>query len=104
MTQDRRFAARRLVRVDVIINHDFEAGLWKTRNLSLDGALVEMPPETLPLRAEVEAILALPDRGQLEHYHVAARVVRTEVAGVALAFRDYGIAAYTRLAELLQEE
>ncbi|MDA8364615.1 MAG: PilZ domain-containing protein [Gammaproteobacteria bacterium] len=105
MIRERRFAARKSVCLDVIVSHGFDdAGLWKTRNLSLDGALIDMPPESLPLQAEVEAILALAERDHLEHYHLVARVVRVGPDGVALALHDYGIRIYTALVKLLHAE
>ena len=105
MIQDKRFAIRKPVCVDVIVNHELDyTGLWKTKNLSLNGAFVEMPAEGLALQAEVEAILALTDRDRLERHHVTARVVRTGPDGIALMFRDYGNHTYTALARLLYAE
>ncbi len=105
MGSDKRFAARRPVCIDIIVNHQLDsAGLWKTRDLSLNGAFVEMPADGLPPQSEVEAVLALSDRGRLDQHHVVARVVRTTADGVALAFGDYSSRTYTVLSLLLHTE
>ncbi len=105
MDSDKRFAARKEVSIDIIVNYDLDyTGLWKTKNLSLNGALVEMPPHDLPPQAEIEAILALTHNDYLEQHHVPARVVRTAADGVALMFRDYESRTYAALARLLYAE
>ncbi len=105
MGKDKRFAVRKAICVDIIVNHELDyTGLWKTRNLSLNGAFVDMPGQNLPPQAEVKAILALTDQDNPEHHHVDARVVRTERDGVALMFRDYDNRTYAALARLLYSE
>ncbi|MHB8345712.1 MAG: PilZ domain-containing protein [Acidiferrobacterales bacterium] len=76
----------------------------RRKNLSLNGAFVEMPGEYVTPQEDVEAILALADLGCPQRHHVAARVVRTGPGGVALMFRDYGNDTYTALARLLYAE
>ncbi len=105
MGQDKRFAVRKQICVDVIVNHELNyTGLWKTKNLSLNGAFVEMPGEHLSPQADVEAILALADLDCPQRHHIVARVVRAGPDGVALMFRDYGNHTYTALAKLLYAE
>lgn len=105
MESDKRFAVRKKISVDIIVNYDLDyTELWKTKNLSLNGVLVEMPQHDLPSRAEVEAILALADHNHLEQHHVPALVVRAAPNGVALMFRDYENRTYAALAKLLYAE
>ncbi|MHB8455030.1 MAG: PilZ domain-containing protein [Acidiferrobacterales bacterium] len=105
MDSDKRFAARKEISIDIIVNYDLEyTGLWKTKNLSLNGALVDMPKQDIPPQAEIEAILAITDNDYLEQHHVPARVVRTATDGVALVFRDYESRTYAALAKLLYAE
>ncbi len=105
MESDKRFAARKQISIDIIVNYELDyTGLWKTRDLSLNGVLIEMPPQDLPPSAEVEAILALSNHGHLEQHHVPAQVVRVAPSGVALMFRDYENRTYAALAKLLHAE
>jgi len=105
MDSDKRFAVRKQISIDIIVNYDLDyTGLWKTKNLSLNGALVDMPGHDLPPSAEIEAILALADNDHLEQHHVPARVVRTAPNAIALMFQDYENRTYTALAKLLYSE
>ncbi len=97
-----RATERRAVALDVYITHRLEySARWKTKNLSLHGALIDMAHDDLLPDCVVEAVLSLKSRTGEERHHIAARIVRADKDGVALRFGGYGNQTYTALAKLL---
>ena len=97
-----RATERRAIALDIYITHKLEySARWKTKNLSLHGALIDMAQDDLTPNATVEAILSLKSGAVEEQHHIAAHIVRVSRNGVALRFGGYGNQTYTALAHLL---
>ncbi|MDA8364616.1 MAG: PilZ domain-containing protein [Gammaproteobacteria bacterium] len=102
MAFKQRATERRAIALDIYITHKLEySARWKTKNLSLHGALIDMAQDDLVPNATVEAILALKSGAVEERHHIAAHIVRVGRSGVALRFGGYGNQTYTALAHLL---
>jgi len=97
-----RSTERRNIMFDVFITHKFEySARWKTKDISLHGALIDMAHGDLPVNSDVEAVLALRSPDGVEHHRIPARIVRAAENGVALRFRGYGNQTYAALKRLL---
>lgn len=104
---ERRATSRVPVELDIIIARAGRyCGRWKTTNLSLHGAHVNMAPEDLPVDSDVAATLSLDrpsNRKGAEPVHIQARIVRVAGGGVALRFGGFGNQAYNSLTFLLYD-
>ncbi len=106
---ERRAAIRKQISENIVINDgSTSSALWKTRDVSIGGAMVAMPAASLPLSQDVEAILTLkPDYRPgmapptTEVVRILAQVVRVTDEGVALKFCDYDNRTYTALVNRL---
>ena len=102
MKAEQRTSIRKKISLNVVINHDFSySRRWRVRDLSLNGAMVEMEREELVPGTMVEAVLALKEHDQYDLHRLPADVVRVDKNGVALRFRRYDDKAYTALVNLL---
>ncbi|MHB8345713.1 MAG: PilZ domain-containing protein [Acidiferrobacterales bacterium] len=102
MAFKKRATERRTVTLDVYITHKLEyTAVWKTKDLSLHGALIDMAQGDLAPNCDVEAILAVKSKGREQRHHIAARIVRVSARGVALRFSGYGNQTHTALTRLL---
>jgi len=102
MAYKKRATERRAVTLDIYITHKLEySARWKTKDLSLHGALIDMAQDDLAPNCDVEAILVVGSCGREARHHIAARIVRTGKNGVALRFGGYGNKTYTALTHLL---
>ncbi len=105
MPLKQRSTERRPIALDIFITHKLEySARWKTRDLSLHGALIDMAHDDLPPDCDVEAILAVKSQQGVEHHRIPARIIRVGEKGVALRFRGYGNQTYAVLAHLLYSE
>jgi len=104
---ERRATSRVPVELDIVIARPGRyCGRWKTTNLSLHGAHVNMAPHDLPVDSDVAATLSLhrsSDRGSAEPLSIQARIVRVSGGGVGLKFGGFGNQAYNSLAFLLYD-
>ena len=104
---ERRATSRVPVELDIIIARPGRyCGRWKTTNLSLHGAHVNMAPSDMPVDSDVAATLSLDrplDRKGVEPLNVQARIVRVSGGGVALKFGGFGNQAYNSLTFLLYD-
>lgn len=104
---ERRATARVPVELDIIIARPGRyCGRWKTTDLSLHGAHVNMAPNDLPVDSNVAATLSLDrplDRKGAEPLNIQARIVRVAGGGVALRFGGFGNQAYNSLTFLLYD-
>ncbi|MHB8455032.1 MAG: PilZ domain-containing protein [Acidiferrobacterales bacterium] len=102
MPLKQRSTERRPISLDIFITHKLEySARWKTRDLSLHGALIDMAHDDLPPECDVEAILAVKSQHGVEHHRIPARIIRAGENGVALRFRGYGNQTYAALSHLL---
>jgi hypothetical protein len=90
MIIEQRQAPRKAVATDVLVNSEkldqSFPRLWKTRNISLTGAFVEINCCGLSEGTAVEAVLMLGHPHKLEPHCVTADVARTAADGIALRF------------------
>lgn len=104
---ERRATSRVPVELDIIIARPGRyCGRWKTTNLSLHGAHVNMAPHDLPVDSDVAATLSIErpsDRGSAEALNIQARIVRVSGGGIGLKFGGFGNQAYNSLAFLLYD-
>lgn len=90
MIVEQRLALRRAVATDVLVNADHLdqsiPRLWKTRDLSLTGAFVEMQGSGLNVGDSIEAVLMLHHHHHNEPHCVTARITRVTPRGIGLEF------------------
>jgi hypothetical protein len=102
MKAEQRSSIRKAISLNIVINYDLAySKRWKVRDLSLNGAMVDMRRDELLPGTPVEAVLALKEHGEYGLHRLPAEVVRTDRNGVALRFRNYDDRAYTALVNLL---
>lgn len=102
MNVEQRVSIRKKIPLNILINHDLTySERWKIRDLSLNGALVEMDRGDLAPGTPIEAVIALKDRDEYDSHRLPAEVVRVDHNGVAVRFRNYDNRAYTALVNLL---
>lgn len=97
-----RASVRTEVPLQVFIHYESKrTPATKVRDLSTEGAFIEMSPEELPEGAHVETVLCFQMEGKPVEYRLSARVVRVTDDGVGLKFDSYDDETYTRLVNLL---
>ena len=97
-----RTAVRTEVPLQVLINYDFNySKATRVRDLSTEGAFVEMPTTELPQGARVETVFRYRVKGTTREHRLPARIVRVDRDGVALKFGAYDDDTYTGLINLL---
>ncbi len=75
--------------------------LFRTRNLSLDGAFVETGPHRLTPEDALEIALKIPINGSPQIYRFNARVTRAAPLGVGMAFDHVNTESYAALMDLV---
>ena len=102
MKAEQRQSIRRKLPLDILINQDLTySKRWKVRDLSLNGARLEMSRDEIYPGTTVEAVLTLREHDEYDLHRVPAYVVRSDRDGVALQFRRYDDRTYTALVKLL---
>ncbi|MDH5513016.1 MAG: PilZ domain-containing protein [Gammaproteobacteria bacterium] len=102
MKAEQRQSIRKKVPIDILINRDIAySKRWKVRDLSLNGAMLEMSRDEISPGTPVEAVLSLREHDEYDLHRVPAYVVRSDKEGVALQFRRYDDRTYTALVNLL---
>lgn len=101
MKAEQRSSIRKAISHNIVINYDLSySKRWKVRNLSLNGAMVEMRrdellPETTVGASRIQAAW------RYGLHRLPAEVVRTDRNRVALRFRNCDDRAYTVLVNLV---
>lgn len=102
MNVEQRVSIRIKIPLNILINRDLTySEPRKIRDLSLNGALVEIGQGDLVPGTPIEAVIALKDHDEFDSHRLPAEVVRADHNGVAVRFRDYDNWAYTALVNLL---
>ena len=102
MSAERRENQRIPVTVDVVLNYREHALICTMRDISLNGAFVEAPPDDLPYtNSPVELGLTVNRAGQSKHCRISARIERVTNNGAAVSFKDLGLDAYSNLASIV---
>ena len=88
--------------LQVLINYDLNySKVARLRDLSTEGAFVEMPPAEVPQGAQVETVFRYRAEGKTWERRVPANVVRVDRDGIALKFGAYDDDTYTELINLM---
>ena len=100
--KEKRSALRNNLSIDVVISHDIDyTARWKTKNISMHGALIDMPGEDLFGKTAVETVLEVRSGRKTDRYHLPASIVRMTTNDVALKFAGYGDKTYSALVNIL---
>lgn len=100
---ERRAAGRIAVEMEIVVSRPGSYfGRWRTTNLSLHGAGLNMAPRDLPVDLPVTTTLWSDEDG-VEPIRLEGRVVRASRDGVAVRFNGYGNQTYNALAFLLYD-
>lgn len=100
---ERRAAGRIAVDMEIVVSRPGNYfGRWRTTNLSLHGAGLNMSPGDLPVDLPVSTTI-WPDEDGVEPIRLEGRVVRATKDGVAVRFNGYGNQTYNALAFLLYD-
>jgi hypothetical protein len=93
MESEQRATTRKQISLNVLINcESFDLTyprIWKTRDLSTNGAFVEMNRMDLSPHASIEAVLVLEYKDNHEPHCLPAEIVRISTEGIALHFGQY---------------
>ncbi|HYM47506.1 MAG TPA: PilZ domain-containing protein [Burkholderiaceae bacterium] len=101
---ERRENNRIPVGVDVVLNYREHALICTLRDISLNGAFLEAPPDDLPYtNSSGELALTVTKGGQSKHCRIPARISRITDNGAAVSFSDVGLDAYSSLVSIVYE-
>jgi hypothetical protein len=97
-----RHSLRRRADLEVLVNHGLTYSMpWHVRDLSLDGAFIEMEAGPLPEATYLELVLRYRYKDRDIELRLPATVSRMVGHGMALRFGYYDDQTYTDLANLL---
>lgn len=74
---------------------------WGIRNMSLSGVLLDMDVTHVQEISAVDLLLRYKHKGHAHDYRIPAKVVRTQLNGLALRFNYHDTAIYNALVSLL---
>ena len=102
---DRRISLRRDVDVKAMITHH-RLGLTKCllRNMSLDGAFVEVNGFDIAVGTDVDLVLKVRSGQKRNHCRLSANIVRVEKGGVAIKFHDLDNRSYQVLFDIVYSD
>lgn len=100
---ENRWSMRRLLALDVrLFYRGWEFRGCKTRDIGLGGMFVETGDVPLPKYAPVELVFARRGGRRFKARRtIKARVVRVADSGVGLMFRDFDVAAFRAIQDIL---
>jgi hypothetical protein len=75
--------------------------LFHTRDLSLDGAFVEIGPHRLAHEDKVDVALKIPNDGVTHIYRFGARITRVSPIGVGMVFDHVNTESYAALLDFM---
>ena len=75
--------------------------VWGIRNMSLSGVLLDMDVSHVREASAVDFLLRYKHKGRAHDYRIPAKVVRTQLNGLALQFNYHHTAIYNALVSLL---
>ena len=100
---EKRWAVRRPLRISVDIRYrDMEVINCQTRDVSLNGAFVELEHLQPSLDTAVDLVFRLGEPGQFTKYKVPAKVARATGEGIGVMFDEMDISSFRTLREVLQ--
>ena len=99
---ERRDTPRVPIELDAMVKlADRPFQMFRTRDLSLDGAFVETGPHRLAPKDRVEVALKIPVSGVSQIYRFPARVARVAPQGVGMVFDHINTESYAALLDLV---
>jgi hypothetical protein len=100
MASERRGNQRFPVNFDAVLSYRNHVIICAVKDLSVNGAFVELPPEDMPhSNADVELGFTITNKGEAHHCRVPARIRRVSESGAGVAFADVAMEDYLRLVE-----
>ena len=99
MGVERRKCRRLPVTLDVVLNHRAQTVVGTMRDISLEGAYLDLEPELLPYAGVVELAFSLPSETACNPIRLSAMIERTTNTGAAVRFGDIGRDAYFQLVD-----
>ena len=97
-----RHSLRRQTRLDILVNYGMTYSVpWQVRDLSMDGAFIEIENGPLPETTYMEIVLRYSYKERNIELRIPATVARVVGQGMALKFGYYDDQTYTDLANLL---
>jgi hypothetical protein len=101
-THERRDTPRVPLSLDAMVKiADRPFQVFRTRDLSLDGAFVELGPHRLTPKDALEVALKIPVNGAPQIYRFQARVTRIAPLGVGMVFDHVNTESYAALMDLV---
>lgn len=99
---EQRHSLRRPLHLEVLVNYGLTYSIpWQMRDLSMNGAFVEIEAGPLAESAYLEVVLRYNYKGERVELRLPATVERVEGKGMALRFGPYDDQTYTNLTNLL---
>ncbi len=99
---ERRDTQRVSLTLDAMVKmSDRPFQVFRTRDLSLDGAFVETGPHRLTRQDTLEVALKIPVSGAPQIYRFEARITRVAPAGVGMVFDHVNTESYAALMDLV---
>ncbi len=100
---EKRWATRRPVHIRVDVHYkDMEIVNCQTRDVSLNGAFVEIKQVQPVTNAPVDLLFRVGDASRFTKYKVQGKVARTAGDGIGVIFNEQGISSFRTLRQLLQ--
>lgn len=103
MVLERRAGTRKPVDQEVMIYHEQGHRLCKIRDLSLQGAMLDLGWGALTRDVPVELAISLPAAKGKSSYRLPARVSRVTTAGTAISFHELNYVARDAMQRYLQQ-
>lgn len=101
---NRRENQRVPIAVDAVLNYREHALICTLRDISVNGAFVEAPPDDLPYtNSPVELSLTVTKDGASRHCRIPARISRVTDNGAAVSFGDVNLDLYSSLVSIVYE-
>lgn len=92
------------VGVDAVLNYREHVLICTLRDISLNGAFLEAPPDDLPYtNSSVELALTVTRDGTAKHCRIPARISRITDNGAAVSFGDVEMDTYSSLVSIVYE-
>jgi hypothetical protein len=99
---EKRWAARRPVQISVDLRYrDIEVVNCQTRDISLNGAFVEVHQLQPTVSAPIDLVFRLGQPGQYTKYKVPGKVARATGEGIGVMFEELDISSFRSLREVL---
>ena len=100
---EKRWAARRPVKISVDLRYkDMEVVNCQTRDISLNGAFIEVHQLQPTVDAPIDLIFRLGDPGRYTKYKVPGKVARATGEGIGVMFEELDISSFRSLREIIQ--